>query len=418
MRTSIYWFRKDLRLEDNSNLNKAIRESDALLPVFIMEDRWSEQNPIGIPRMGDHRRAFLLESLHELRSALKGYGLPLIYREGDAVTVLSGLMEETKASAIYCSKEVGTEEKAQEEALDSQFDLRTDWSQFLVHPRDLPFPLERLHHVFTRFRKAIEGKVEIRKVESLTAIDIEAVDIDPGDIPRISPAVSPDAAFRLSGGARAGQDRIGHYLWETDDIARYKKTRNGMLGESFSGKFSAHLAWGCISPVQIQAEVLRYESERTKNESTYWMIFELLWRDFFKYVGMKHGALLFQLRGIRDSQLQYHKHQGLFQKWIEGRTGDDFVDANMIELKETGWMSNRGRQNVASYLCHDYQVDWRWGAWWLEHCLVDYDVTSNWGNWMYLAGVGNDPRSRKFNTQKQADMYDPDRVYRQLWLRQ
>lgn len=418
MRTSIYWFRKDLRLEDNPNFNRAVLESDVLIPVFIMEDRWNEKSPIGLPRMGEHRRSFLLESLSALKSDLKDYGLPLVYREGNAVTILSQLLEETGATSIYCSKEVGTEEMAQEEALDTRCDLLADWSQFLVRPRDLPFPIERLHHVFTRFRKAVEDKVEIRDMETLLEKGFPSLDIDQGELPAPSSTSHPDAAFRLRGGAKSGLERIKHYLWDTDGISRYKETRNGLIGESFSGKFSAHLAWGCISPIQIHAEVKRYESERTKNESTYWMIFELLWRDFFKYVGLRHGSRLFQLPGIRDSQLAFHAHQGLFQKWTEGRTGDEFVDANMIELTETGWMSNRGRQNVASYLCHDYQVDWRWGAWWFEHCLVDYDVTSNWGNWMYLAGVGNDPRSRKFNTQRQADMYDADGSYRELWLKQ
>lgn len=103
-------------------------------------------------------------------------------------------------------------------------------------------------------------------------------------------------------------------------------------------------------------------------------------------------------------------------KWIEGETGDDFVDANMIELKTTGFMSNRGRQNVASYLVHKLNLDWRVGAAWFESMLIDYDVTSNYGNWIYAAGVGNDPRDRVFNTKKQAGMYDKSGAYRKLWL--
>ena len=120
-------------------------------------------------------------------------------------------------------------------------------------------------------------------------------------------------------------------------------------------------------------------------------------------------------------QRSYAADEGQFNtalnKWINGQTGVPFIDANMMELKLTGFMSNRGRQNVASYLCNDLKVDWRYGAAYFEQQLVDYDVCNNWGNWAYLAGVGNDPRAnRYFNIAKQAAMYDPDGSFQQLWL--
>ena len=113
-----------------------------------------------------------------------------------------------------------------------------------------------------------------------------------------------------------------------------------------------------------------------------------------------------------------NKHQQiLFDKWINAQTGIDFIDANMLELKLTGFMSNRGRQNIASYLCHYLQLDWRYGAAYFEQQLIDYDVCSNWCNWAYLAGVGNDPRpNRVFNIDKQASDYDANKIFRKLWL--
>ena len=111
-------------------------------------------------------------------------------------------------------------------------------------------------------------------------------------------------------------------------------------------------------------------------------------------------------------------NQILFNKWQNAETGNDFIDANMLELKLTGFMSNRGRQNVASYLCNDLKLDWRYGAAYFEQQLIDYDVSSNWGNWAYLAGVGNDPRgNRAFNIEKQANDYDKNKSYRNLWLK-
>ena len=166
----------------------------------------------------------------------------------------------------------------------------------------------------------------------------------------------------------------------------------------------------------IYHEVKRYEQEVKKNISTYWLIFELIWRDFFRLVAMQHGSKIFMAEGIRQKPVEWSFDPEVFEKWRTGNTGDDFVDANMKELQLTGFMSNRGRQNVASYLAHDLKQDWRAGAAWFENRLIDYDVTSNWGNWMYVAGVGNDPRDRKFNTQWQAEKYDKNRQYRKLWL--
>lgn len=124
------------------------------------------------------------------------------------------------------------------------------------------------------------------------------------------------------------------------------------------------------------------------------------------------------LAGIKDSDSYLLNHnEEILKKWIDGETGVDFVDANMLELKHTGFISNRGRQNVASYLVNDLKLDWRYGAAYFEQQLIDYDVCSNWGNWAYQAGVGNDPRGKRyFNIEKQAEEYDKNNFYRNMWL--
>jgi deoxyribodipyrimidine photo-lyase len=134
----------------------------------------------------------------------------------------------------------------------------------------------------------------------------------------------------------------------------------------------------------------------------------------------KHKAKVFQLNGF-SKQKVYNltdKNLDLFSKWMSGSTGNLFVDANMKELQVTGFMSNRGRQNVASYLIHDMKMDWRLGAAYFESQLIDYDVSSNWGNWAYIAGVGNDPKNgRKFDVNQQASFYDKDKIYQNLWCK-
>ena len=124
----------------------------------------------------------------------------------------------------------------------------------------------------------------------------------------------------------------------------------------------------------------------------------------------------FLKRGINGKSLQTEIDQEVLQSWKEGRTSHDFINANMLELQETGYMSNRGRQNVGSYLVHHLKQDWREGARHFEELLVDNDVFSNWGNWLYIAGVGTDPRQRVFNPTKQARDYDPDLMFRSTWI--
>ena len=190
------------------------------------------------------------------------------------------------------------------------------------------------------------------------------------------------------------------------------------MGGDYSSKFSPWLSQGCLSPKMIYAEIKRYEQERVKNESTYWLFFELLWRDFFRLMGKKYENKIFQKLGTKGTlSLNLKNDPQLMQVWIEGRTGVPFIDANMRELSHTGFMSNRGRQNVASFLVKDLSVNWQMGADYFESLLLDYDPCSNYGNWNYVAGVGSDPReNRYFNILAQAKKYDPKGKYVKLWL--
>ena len=199
-------------------------------------------------------------------------------------------------------------------------------------------------------------------------------------------------------------------------MLQYKFTRNALFGVDTSTRFSPWLAHGCLSPRTIYAEVKRFEEEVESNESTYWVIFELMWRDFFRFSAMRHGRRIFFKGGIRRNPPDSVINPTYFNAWANGQTGIPFIDANMRELKATGFMSNRGRQNVASFLSQNLNVDWRMGAAWFETMLLDYDVYSNWGNWAYNSTVGHDSRSRYFNILKQAGDYDAGGPYVRRWL--
>ncbi|MDP6880407.1 MAG: FAD-binding domain-containing protein, partial [Alteromonas macleodii] len=182
-------------------------------------------------------------------------------------------------------------------------------------------------------------------------------------------------------------------------------------------KLSAWLANGSLSAREVIRQVQQFEATVEKNDSTYWIYFELLWREFFHWLQCKYGANWFRFSGIQGKKPSTQHCPETFALWCEGKTGYPIVDACMRQLAETGYMSNRGRQLVASCFVHELRQDWRYGAAWFEHQLIDYDVGSNWGNWLYLAGVGSDPRGhRQFNLQKQTEIYDSDGQFRKKWL--
>ena len=195
----------------------------------------------------------------------------------------------------------------------------------------------------------------------------------------------------------------------------YKATRNGLTGLDYSSKFSPWLATGALSPRQIYADLKAFEHDQGANDGTYWLWFELLWRDYFRLLHLQYGAALYRARGLSELPPAPHNPRG-FDHWCRGETGEPLVDAAMRELAATGYLSNRLRQVVASYLIYDLHSDWRAGAAWFESQLVDYDVYSNQANWLYIAGRGTDPRGgRRFNPIKQAQDHDADGSYRRLW---
>ena len=428
MKRIIVWFKTDLRLHDNETLVQAIAQSDEVIPVYCIDDSHFRTTEFGFLKTGNFRTKFLLESLLDLDKNLRAIGSGLCLVSGKPEVEIPKLVDIYGAQKVFAQKEVAYEELQTQAAVETTLEqyncvLETFSTSTLYRAQDLPFPLKDIPDVFTRFRKNVEAESTIRDGFVEPSV-INSPEIEPLQLPSMSELgleeVVPDsrASFVFKGGESEGKKRLSSYLFETQSVSSYKETRNGLIGENYSSKFSAWLALGCLSARQIYHEIKRYEEEVGANESTYWLVFELLWRDYFRYMMKKHKQRFFMQHGIKSSEKNTIKHNPIFfNNWVNGKTGNDFIDANMFELKLTGFMSNRGRQNVASYLCHQLKLDWRWGAAYFEQQLIDYDVCSNWGNWAYLAGVGNDLRgSRAFNTEKQAEEYDKNKAYRTLWL--
>jgi deoxyribodipyrimidine photo-lyase len=428
MNTSIVWFKTDLRLHDNETLIKAIEQSDEIIPVFCFDDNHFKLTGYGFQKTGNFRTQFLLESLKDLDDNLRKLGSGLLIIRGKPEYELVKLAQKYQATKVFAKKEVAYEEKQTEERVEKELwklkcELKTFSTSTLYHAQDLPFSIKDIPDVFTNFKKRTEKESQIRDIFPAPKT-IKSPAIPELTLPRLEQLgltqikVDQRSAFPFKGGETEAYKRLNYYFTESKLISNYKETRNRLIGANYSSKFSPWLANGCLSPREIYYELKKYEEKFGANESTYWLVFELLWRDYFRFMMKKHRHQFFLQTGIKptDSPTN-HNNQELLNQWINGNTGVDFIDANMIELKLTGFMSNRGRQNVASYLCNDLKIDWRYGAAYFEQQLIDYDVCSNWGNWAYLAGVGNDPRgNRYFNIAKQAEDYDSKKQYRNLWL--
>lgn len=426
MSTAILWFRNDLRLHDNEALHAALEKADQIIPFYCFDQRLFEATPYGFKRCGAQRLRFLQESVQALQQAFAAKGVEMEIAVGDPVQALQALVQRTGAQWLFYHREATTEERADEAAVVKNLQAaglacHGLWGSTLFHLDDLPFPLSRLPEVFTDFRKRTEREAEVRALWSVPT-KMQGVAGLQQAWPKVEqtggalPEPDARAVLPFEGGEAAGMARLQKYFWEEDRLKEYKETRNGLIGQGYSSKFSPWLAVGALSPRYIYHEIQRYERERISNQSTYWLVFELLWRDYFRFLAHKHGAALFQAGGIKQAGQAHPFKAKALELWKEGRTKQAFIDANMRELAATGFMSNRGRQNVASYLVHHLRCDWRAGATWFEHALIDYDPCSNYGNWNYLAGVGNDPReNRVFNPDKQAANYDPQGAYQQLW---
>lgn len=419
------WYRNDLRVADHEALHNAVGEGAQILPVYIDSCAHDRYELPGNPAIPGFRRKFRLESLCALDQQWRDWNSALVVMTGEPAQVIPLLCAKYQINAVFLNAEASHDEARQYAQVAHQLQgAHISCSVFhgapLIHPDDLPFELCDLPDIFTQYRKIVEARLFVRACfPTPTAVQVlphNEAPFEP-DFPQTIADVR--SALPFHGGEPAGQARLHDYLWKSDLLCSYKETRNGLIGADYSSKFSAWLASGCMTPRQVFHEVRRYESERVANDSTYWMIFELLWRDYFRLVMEKFGTAMFSLDGIsrRSTRGSRRRDSADFQAWVSGRTGNRFIDANMRELLLTGFMSNRGRQNVASYFVHELGLDWRLGAQYFEAALVDYDVYSNWGNWAYLAGVGNDPReNRQFNITRQADMYDPAGSYQKLWL--
>lgn len=417
MKRALVWFRQDLRLHDNEALLDAIASADEVFGVYVFDARtFKGKTGFGFPKTGAHRARFILESVTDLRKQFRQLGSDLIIRIGHPEDELFGLAKSLKSHWVFCNRERTQEEVFVQDELEQRLwsigqEIRCSRGKMLYYTADLPFPVTHTPDAFSQFRKETEPITPVREplpflVDKLTALPIH---LDAGEMPCLKDFhLSEPAESFVPGGETAALERLNQFLWETRSIDHYKESHNTFSGPNCSSHFSPYLSQGCLSPKMVYWKVKEYESDFGSNPSTEALTHVLLWRDYYRLMGKKHGNRIFLRHGFRDREVSASRDLDLLQLWILGKTGIPVVDANMRYFRRFGYMSDRGRQLVAGFLIHDLKLDWLLGAEYFESQLIDYDSCSNYGNWQQIAGIGPDQREeRNYNLYSQAKRYDP-----------
>lgn len=420
----LFWFRNDLRLLDNQALFEASKKGK-VIPVYVFIESNTRKNNLGFERMGEKRAQFLVESVNSLKKDLQNMGSDLIVKIGEPGKILLELSRKYKCSEVFASKAVTQEDTNMEAELSlllkpENIDLTLIWNSTLYHVRDLPFQVSALPTVYSEFRKQIERRTKVR--EPLDIVSAESffskTSIDKTDNLSQEKIGFKKVKIIYNGGEKEGQKRLDEFVWKSNGLKNYNKTRNNLDGENYSSKLSAWLSLGCISARTVYEQIKLFELKNGASQSTDDFKMELIWRDYFQFIALKFGIRLFKQSGIKhDMNKSWREEETDFNAWKTGNTGIPFIDSCMRELNTTGYISNRARQNACSFLVKDLNVTWWWGARYFEHALIDYDVCSNWGNWNYIAGIGTDPKEGRYiNPLRQAEKYDPNGDYVRKWV--
>jgi len=389
---AVVWFRRDLRLSDNPAWNAATAEHDEVLAVFVLD-------PQLIDTSGRYRRAQLLANLHALDEGLRGHGGSLRVRTGDPVEIVPE--EAWGADAVYWNDDCTPHATRRDAAVRARVgcEVKTFWGS-LVHPPGAAVTRgARVHRVFTPFYRAWSAA----PWDSWPAPGDAKIADDPAE------QVPPSAVEPPLPPGEAGADRrLTAFLQRVD---RYSGQRD-LPAVDGTSLLSADLKFGTISP----REVVQVVGDATDGRRAF--VRQLAWRDWYAHLLLELPELPIRSLRAEYDGIAWRNDAAEIAAWKEGRTGYPIVDAAMRQLNQTGWMHNRLRMIVGSFLVKDLLVDWRVGEHYFRHLLIDGDVAQNVGNWQWVAGTGPDaaPYFRVFNPITQSRRFDPGGEFVRRWL--
>ena len=301
----------DLRTIDNEVLTTAISVSSEVYTVYCFDPREYGRLSIGTSKTSAFRAQFLLETLGSLRLKMRKLGGDLMILYGNPEIEIPKLAKTLSVNRVFAERTSFYKDVAIEQELESSLwsmgtALKLIWHSTLFHVDDIPWPIAHLPETFTEFRKELESTAVVREMAVLPEFGDKLRTDGHTELPTLKmlgltePPHDDRGVMSFKGGEQNALARLKYYLWETDHVSRYKETRNGLVGADYSTKLSPWLALGAISPKTIYYELKSYEEERVRNDSTYWLYFELLWRDYFRFIAKKHGSSLVEVTGIKQ----------------------------------------------------------------------------------------------------------------------
>ncbi len=401
---SVWWIRRDLRLADNAALQAAL-EAGTVIPIFIIDPAFSNSSA--------RRKDFLYEGLHALDRDLRERGSNLVVRRGKPGEALRQLVNETEAEVIFAEEDFTPYAIKRDQEIARALPLQWVQGQTVHHPKNVLKEDGKPYTVFTPYSKAWKAKLP----SSIKAYPA------PEKINTPSGIVSePLPRFKVSPSFAAGEQEALVRLEEFTHqrIYSYGEDRNRMDLDGTSS-LSPYLHFGMLGLRQAvsaaRQAIAAARNELAKRSAEIWLD-ELIWREFyiqilFHFPYVSKGSFRPALANI-----SWRNDESEFEAWKEGRTGVPIVDAAMRQLKEIGWMHNRARMIVASYLVKDLLIDWRWGERYFMDELLDGDKAANNGGWQWTAGTGTDaaPYFRIFNPVLQSTKFDPNGEYIRKWV--
>ena len=398
--SSIWWIRRDLRLTDNTALHAAL-EGGPVLPVFVLDSAFVHSSP--------RRRDFLYEGLHALDKDLRARGSYLIVRSGPPLKILKQLITETGANAIFAEEDFTPYARKRDTAIACHLPLILVHGQTVHHPASVLKANAKPYTVYTPYAKAWKSRLPVR------------LNLLPAPDPIHTPAdiySEPLPRFKVSPSFPAGEQealvRLEEFLYQK--IYAYGEDRNRMDLDGTSS-LSPYIRFGMLGLRQAFSAAIEAMRQKKSNGAENWLN-ELIWREFFIQILFHFPRVSKGAFNPALANISWRNNEAEFEAWKEGRTGIPVVDAGMRQLREIGWIHNRARMIVASYLVKDLLIDWRWGEAWFMENLLDGDLAVNNGSWQWVAGTGTDaaPYFRIFNPLLQSAKFDPNGDYIRTWV--
>ena len=414
-RCAIWWLRRDLRLIDNQALNSALESAGQVAPVFILDPRL-----LASPYVGEKRAAFLFAGLRALDDSLRQRGSYLIVRSGDPEEQLARLAQECQAQAIYAEPDYSPYARRRDARLERSLPLSWVGSPAVQPPGVVVKKNGEPYTVFTPFSnawKALPGP-QLGMAFSSPAHITTPLGLETLFLPD---APASDALFLFPAGEAEAQRRLHSFVYARDGLPPIYDYASGRdrLDLEGTAQLSPYLRFGMLSPrqaVSTARQAIQDAPNADARRSAETWLNELIWREFYIHILYHHPRV--RRENFRLPHVRWETNPDYFAAWCAGRTGYPVVDAAMRQMLNSGWMHNRARMIVASFLTKDLLVDWRWGERWFMQHLIDGDPAANNGGWQWTAGTGTDaaPYFRIFNPISQSLKHDPQGVYIRRWL--